>query len=80
MTNEPLTGDPGPIPDDVNDHDIALLTGEELLTLIASALIRQQQEVIELRDAVAAAMRANRFLSDEVDRLVADLDDARRGL
>ena len=59
---------------------VALVTGEELLGLIASALIRQQQTVIELRDALGAAMRANRFLTDEVDRLTADLDDARRGL
>jgi hypothetical protein len=54
--------DPRPVPDDVNDIDIALVTGEELLALIASALIRQQQEVIELRDALGAAMRDNTHL------------------
>jgi len=68
--------DPGPVPEDAPSlldpqtrHDLALLTGEELLALFASAMIRQQQEVIELRDALGAAMRDNERLRAEAATL-----------
>jgi hypothetical protein len=64
--------DPGPQPDKWTrpqqaTADPALLTGEELLALIAGALIRQQQEVIELRDALGSLLAANQRLRQQLD-------------
>jgi hypothetical protein len=63
-------------PDEDQAADVALLTGEELLALIAGALIRQQQEVGEPTPP-AATRREGSHVMNELDQLEAAADPDR---